>query len=689
MAEAWMTNAVAFLSRWWRERLPTRAAIVVTAFLALIFEFTYLTAFYLRAELLLKPSDAALIMKTIGWVVGVKLLVFYWRGMAHRPWRAARFEDLNRLVRAATTCLFVFVALNYFGALVPGWVPIPRSVLLLDWAFTILAVGGMQAVARSLYEEVMPHTQVGNERTVLVVDASAAGRELALALGGLRNITSGHSYFVAGLLDDDPDTYGLRVGRARVLGPVEQAAACAERLRAKEIVVREGAIFGSRLRALCEACAALDVRVSIAENVTLADQRGADQRGAHQSNTGRGAAPRLKRQSVLPMRVRDIVLSDLLTRPQARLSDDDTHVFPFLHGKTVLVTGAGGSIGSEICRQLMRFEPAKLLLVERSECALFAIHRELAEAAIDSGTDHVTKLCAILCDISNLDRTERLFTEHRPQIVIHAAAFKHVPLMEAHPVEAIENNTLATATLAELADAHGVETFVALSTDKAVHPSSAMGASKLVAERFLQSFGEQSATKFVAVRFGNVLGSSGSAVPIFEDQIRRRHPISITHPEVRRYFMTINEAAQLVLLAGALPGRGGTFVLEMGRSIRIVDLVGNIAYVMNVPQDEVRIDYVGLRPGEKLDEELFFEDELRQPSANPLVIRARRAARPLDEVRQWLGELKAATTGDPETAYHALMDIVAADCSSLEPTPQLKPAEPAPAETVQPAEQRA
>jgi FlaA1/EpsC-like NDP-sugar epimerase len=618
-------------------------------------------------------------MQTIGWVVGVKLLVFYWRGMAHRPWRSARFEDLNRLVRAATTCLFLFVALNYFGAALPGWVPIPRSVLLLDWAFTILAVGGLQAVARSLYEEIMPHTQVGNERTVLVIDASPAGRDLALALGDLRNTTHGHSYFVAGLLDDDPDTYGLRVGRARVLGPVELAAACAERLRAKEIVVREGAIFGSRLRALCDACAAINVRVSIAENVTLADLPAASG----------GPARRLTRQTVLPMRVRDIALSDLLTRPQARLADDDTHVLPFLHGKTVLVTGAGGSIGSEICRQLVRFEPARLLLVERSECALFAIHRELAEAAIDAGTDHVTQLHAILCDIAHHDRAERLFAEHKPQVVIHAAAFKHVPLMEAHPVEAIENNTLATATLAEVADAHGVETFVALSTDKAVHPSSAMGATKLVAERFLQSFGEQSATKFVAVRFGNVIGSSGSAVPIFEEQLRRRHPISITHPEVRRYFMTINEAAQLVLLAGALPGRGGTFVLEMGRPIRIVDLVGNIAYVMHVPQDAVRIEYVGLRPGEKLDEELFFEDELREPSANPLVIRTRRASRPLDDVRQWLGELKAATAGDPETAYHTLMDIVAADCSSLEPAPQFKPAEPAPAEPPQPAEQRA
>jgi FlaA1/EpsC-like NDP-sugar epimerase len=664
MVEAWTKHAMTFFSRWWRERVPTRAAIVVTAFLALIFEFTYLTAFYLRAELLLKPSDAALIMRTIGWVVGLKLVVFYWRGMAHRPWRSARFEDLNQLVRATTTCLFLFVALNYFGALVPGWVPIPRSVLLLDWAFTILAVGGMQAVARSLYEEVMPNTQMGNERTVLVVDAAPAGRELALALGGLRNVTSGHSYFVAGLLDDDPDTYGLRVGRARVLGPVEQAAPLAERLRAREIVVREGAIFGSRLRALCDACAAIDVRVSIAENVTLADQ----------PHAGAGPAHRLKRHTVLPMRVRDIELPDLLTRPQARLSDHDAHVVPFLHGKTVLVTGAGGSIGSEICRQLMRFEPARLLLVERSECALFAIHRELAEAAVDSGTDHVTQLHAILCDIGNAERTERMLAEFKPQVVFHAAAFKHVPLMEAHPVEAIENNTLATVTLAELAEAQGVETFVALSTDKAVHPSSTMGATKLVAERFLQSFGEQSATKFVAVRFGNVLGSSGSAVPIFEEQLRRRHPLSITHPEVRRYFMTINEAAQLVLLAGALPGRGGTFVLEMGRPIRIVDLVGNLAFVMHVPQEEVRIEFVGLRPGEKLDEELFFEDELREPTANPLVIRARRAARPLDDVRQWLGELKAAVADSPDAAYHSIMDIVAADCSSLEPVAHVAPA---------------
>jgi FlaA1/EpsC-like NDP-sugar epimerase len=249
--------------------------------------------------------------------------------------------------------------------------------------------------------------------------------------------------------------------------------------------------------------------------------------------------------------------------------------------------------------------------------------------------------------------------------VIHAAAFKHVPLMEAHPVEAIENNSLATATLAELADAHGVESFVALSTDKAVHPSSIMGASKLVAERFLQSFGETSKTRFVAVRFGNVLGSSGSAVPIFEEQIAKRLPITITHPSVRRYFMTIDEAAQLVLLAGALPGRGGTYVLEMGEPIKILDLVHSLTFVMNVPQEEVVINFCGLRPGEKLDEELFFEDERRDATPNPLVIHVHRPARSIDDVRSWLADLKNAAASDPEAAAQALMDIVGSDCSDV------------------------
>jgi len=626
---------------WWQSRLPSRESIIVTAMLAVIFEFTYLAAFFVRGELLFKASDAAMIVKSIGVVIGLKLLVFYTRGLCHRPWRSARFTDLNNLLRTSTMALLVLVAFNYFSYHLPGWAAIPRSVLLLDWAFTILGVGGMQAVARSVYEELMPATAVGNERATLVIDASEAGRQLSLDLGRLR----GQRYHVAGLLDDDQAHYGAHVGRARVLGPVSMTPACAERLRASDVVIREGAVYGSRLRALCDACGEINVRVSIAENAVAAEAQAA------------GTAPR----TIRPIQVRGVELRDLLSRPQANLSDHDANVFPFLNGKTVLITGAGGSIGSEICRQVMRFDPAKMVLVERSEHALFSIQRDLAQREGASEIEQV----AILCDITNIDRTERMLAEHKPQVVIHAAAFKHVPLMEAHPVEAIENNALATASLAELADAHGVESFVALSTDKAVHPSSIMGASKLVAERFLQSFGESSKTRFVAVRFGNVLGSSGSAVPIFEDQLTKRLPITITHPSVRRYFMTIDEAAQLVLLAGALPGRGSTYVLEMGEPIRILDLVHSLAFVMNVPQDEVDINFCGLRPGEKLDEELFFEDEQRAATVNPLVIHVQRPARRLDDVRSWLAELKNAVASDPDTAAHTLMDIVGSDCGEV------------------------
>ena len=528
-------------------------------------------------------------------------------------------------------------AVNYFASRLGGWITIPRSVLLLDWAGTLLLVGGAQAVLRSIYEEILPSLPAGSERNALVIDASPEGRKIAAALGEMR----GERFFVAGLLDDDPAHYGVHVGRARVLGPVGVAPACAERLRISDVIVREGAIYGSRLRSLCDACAALDVRVRIAE-------------AAPRSGNGLDGRP----TTIGALTIRDIELRDMLTRPQAKLDDNDARVFPMVNEQCVLVTGAGGSIGSEICRQIVRFRPAKLVLVERSEAALFTIDRELRERHATDGIEIVP----VLCDIANRRRTEQLLKAHRPSVVLHAAAFKHLPLMESHPIEAIENNTLATAALAELANAAGVETFVALSTDKAVNPSSVMGASKLLAERFLQSFAMETATKFVVVRFGNVLASSGSAVPIFEAQLARRETITITHPDVRRYFMTIDEAAQLVLVAAATGEQGGTFVLEMGEPIRIVDMVHSLAYVVKIPPQEVDIRYCGLRPGEKLDEELFFADELQSRTTSPLVVQVSRPARSLADVRHWITDLLVAIEKGPAEAGRVLLEIAEQDC---------------------------
>jgi FlaA1/EpsC-like NDP-sugar epimerase len=605
--------------------------------LALLFEIAYVVAFYIRGELLVRPADADMILSTLWWVVGIKLAVFYTRGYCHRRFQAARFEDLNQLLRASTLALLVVTAVNYFASQLGNWVTIPRSVLLLDWAGTLLLVGGAQAVLRSIYEEILPALPAGSERKALVIDASPEGREIAAALGEMRS----ERFFVAGLLDDDPAHYGVHVGRARVLGPVGVAPACAERLRISDVIVREGAIYGSRLRSLCDACAELDVRVRIAEV-------------AHASGNGVDGRP----STIGKLTIRDIELRDMLTRPQAKLDDTDARVFPMVHGRCMLVTGAGGSIGSEICRQLVRFRPAKIVLVERSEAALFTIDRELRERHATAGIEIVP----VLCDIANRRRTEQLLKAHRPKVVLHAAAFKHLPLMESHPIEAIENNTLATAALAELASAAGVETFVALSTDKAVNPSSVMGASKLLAERFLQSFAMETATKFVVVRFGNVLASSGSAVPIFEAQLARRETITITHPDVRRYFMTIDEAAQLVLLAAATGEQGGTFVLEMGEPIRIVDMVHSLAYVMKIPPEEVDIRYCGLRPGEKLDEELFFVDELQSRTTSPLVVQVSRPARSLADVRHWITDLLVAIEKGPAEAGRALLEIAERDC---------------------------
>ena len=632
-----------------RDLIPTREAILATAFVAVLCEVSYLAAFAVRGELELQSADAGTINGTIGWVVAIQTLTFYVRGLCHRPWRAARFEDLNRLLRTATTALLILIAWNYFlGPRLFAVPPIPRKVLVLDWVFSIMAVGSMQAIARSVYEEVAPATTPGSESGVIIASAGPEGQRLAKEI----NLLSEGRFFTSGLLDDDHELYGTRVGRARVLGPLALAVPCAERLRVREVLVPDGALRGAQLRQLCERCDAAGIRVRIA-GLFPVDRPSA-------AATARAAAR--PGNTILPgdgmqLRIRRVELPDLLSRPATRIQDHAEVVGPFLRDRRVLVTGAGGSIGSEICRQLVQHQPRTLILVERSEAALFEIHREILPAASPG-----TVVVPLLVDIASAPRVEAVLREHRPEIVVHAAAYKHLPLMESHPVEAIENNTLATALLAEACVAAGVETFVALSTDKAVYPSSVMGASKLVAERFLQALGPASGKRFVVVRFGNVIGSSGSAVPIFSERLRRGEPVIVTHADVRRYFMTIEEAARLVILAAATGDSGGLFVLDMGQSVRIVELVHAIAFVMGIPRETVQIEFSGLRPGEKLDEELFFGDETRAPTSDERVTCATRPERSLAEVRGWLAQLREAAARGPHAARETLLRIVADDC---------------------------
>jgi FlaA1/EpsC-like NDP-sugar epimerase len=639
--------------------MPTREAIVVTAMLAIIFEVAYIAAFFVRGELLLRPADSEVILATIGWVIGIKLLIFYWRGFCHRPWRAARFEDLNRLLRGATIALLVLVAFNWF-AVVLGWPAIPRSVLLLDWMFTLFGVGGMQAIARSVYEEIMPATPAGNERAVLLIDASEAGRSLASMLPQLQP----QRYFVSGLLDDNPEHYGDHVGKARVLGPVSMAPMCAERLRVSEIIVRQGSLYGERLRSLCDACASINVKVRIAEDgsSSVLTQASADAPSADAPSADRDSSIRRRGLTIRPIKIRDISMDDLLSRPHAHLDDEDLHVVPFISDRCVLVTGAGGSVGAELCRQLARFHPSKIVLVDRSEPALFEIHQDLSQ---HFATAHID-LVPLLVDVSDPSRAACMLAEHKPAVVFHSAAYKHLPLMESHPIEAIENNTLATASFAEAAAEQGVPVFVSLSTDKAVHPSSVMGASKLVAEQFLEALAAKSSTRFSVIRFGNVLGSSGSAMPIFEKQLRAGLPITVTDPEVKRSFLTLDEAAQMILLAAAVAQRSGVYVLDMGSPLSILDLIASLAFSMHIPQEAVKIEFCGLRPGEKLEEDLFAANEDRESTASPLVVRAARPVRSLAEMRQCLARLEAAIAKGPEAAARELLGL------AIESKPQTK-----------------
>ena len=317
-----------------------------------------------------------------------------------------------------------------------------------------------------------------------------------------------------------------------------------------------------------------------------------------------------------------------------------------------MVTGGGGSIGSEICRQVLKFRPRTLLLVERAENSLFLVEQEFRLLRAE------TTIIPCICDITDRPRMEQLFREHRPDIVFHAAAHKHVPMMEYNPGEAIKNNVRGTQQLAELADEYAVQEFVMISTDKAVNPTSVMGVSKHLAERFVHAFSEVATTKFVVVRFGNVLASNGSVVPIFQEQIRRGGPITVTHPEIERFFMTIPEATQLVLQAAAM-GRGGEiFVLDMGESVRIVDLARDLIRLSGLQPDDIEIVFTGLRPGEKLFEELYFADEEMQPTPHPKLFVAYHRPFALAQVRQLINELVAVAHDDTQSLRTKIKEIV-------------------------------
>jgi FlaA1/EpsC-like NDP-sugar epimerase len=465
----------------------------------------------------------------------------------------------------------------------------------------------------------------GVRHRVLLIGAGEAGVLVAREIRNRPDL----GLHPVGFIDDNPFKVGTSIGGLHVLGTTATIAEIAERKRVKRALITIANASGQQIRRISELCRAAGLDTKIIPGIY-----------------------EIVGSTVNLSRIREIAIEDLLRREPVQL--DEEIVGGTIQGRVVLVTGAGGSIGSELCRQVCRFGPQRLVLVERFENALFEIHRELVSAFPHL---QIEPRVGDVCDVA---RMEQVFSSTKPALVFHAAAHKHVPMMERNPGEAVKNNVGGTRNVAQLADRFGVERFVLISTDKAVNPSSVMGATKRVAEIYLQALSQRSQTRFVTVRFGNVLGSAGSVVPIFREQIARGGPVTVTHPEMTRYFMTIPEASQLVLQAGAMGNGGEIFILDMGEPVRIVDLARDLIVLSGLrPMDDIEIRFSGIRPGEKLFEELSTDAEHADKTRHPKIFIGRIDPHDLNSVVGALGTLLAtADSDDPEQVRAALADLV-------------------------------
>jgi FlaA1/EpsC-like NDP-sugar epimerase len=445
-------------------------------------------------------------------------------------------------------------------------------------------MGGLRLVVRLYFEEFRT-AEAGRLKRFLIVGAGDAGEALLREI--LRMPVA--QYDVVGLIDDDPVKHGTRIHGIPVLGPVEQLPAICEDRKIEELAIAMPSASPKQLRRVIQVCEGTKLKFTTVPSITDI------------------ASGKLRVSQTRPVNI-----NDLLGRESVQLDLDLIEVF--VKDKTILVTGAGGSIGSEMCRQLCNFKPARLLLVEQAENPLFYIERELRSRFPNVSIE------GLICNITDASRVNDIFEAYEPQVVIHAAAHKHVPLMELNAGEAIKNNVSGTQIVADAADRYNADNFVMISTDKAVNPTSIMGSSKRIAEMYIQDLSTTSNTLFVTVRFGNVLGSDGSVVPIFKKQIAQGGPVTITHPEMKRYFMTIPEASQLVLQAATMGKGGEIFVLDMGEPVKIVDLAKELITLSGFkPGEDIEIAFTGPRPGEKLFEELSIEGEDMQRTRHPKI----------------------------------------------------------------------
>jgi FlaA1/EpsC-like NDP-sugar epimerase len=578
---------------------------------AAIVAISWVLAFELRFDQGLPVYYDTLLRRTILLVVAIKLAVFLMFGFHRRWWRYVSVRDMWSAARGVVVASILAYVTVYFVSPVHG-IRLPRSVAVMDLLITLTLIAGARLAARTLIER-PGFGVVARGKEVIVVGAGDAGRLIVQEMQRSRML----AYTPIGFVDDDPRKRNTRIHGVRVLGTMDDLPRIVRELKPDEVLIAIPSASGETRRLVVEAAQASDVPVK-----TLP--------GLYELISG---------DLNLANQIRPVQVEDVLGREQVEV--DFEQVASYLKGHTVLVTGAGGSIGAELCRQIARVGPARLILVDNAETPLFEIERELVDER------DFTAAVPKLIDVKDAKAMRReVFEKYAPTIVFHAAAYKHVPLMNTHPLASVRNNVVATRVVAELAGEFEVERFVLISTDKAVNPQTVMGQSKAICEWIIESLGHRRdlTTKYVGVRFGNVLNSSGSVIPTFRKQIAKGGPVTITHPDMTRFFMTIPEAVSLVVQAGAIGGRGQIFVLDMGEPVKIVDLASNMirlsGHVPRLPNDpdssprDIALKYVGSRPGEKLHEVLWDADEAVGETVHPKIMRLSRP--PIDE--SWLHE---------------------------------------------------
>ena len=547
-----------------------------------------------------------LFRRTILVVVGIKLAVFVSLGFYNRWWRYVSTRDMWRIAWGVTLATVLADVAVYLISPVPT-VKLPRGIAALDLLLTLAFIAGSRLLARTLMERPTSGI-VARGKEVLVVGAGDAGQLVIREMQRNRQL----GYTPIGLIDDDPRKKNLRIHGIRVLGTVDDLRHILRDNRPDEVILAIPSASGEMRQRI--------VNVTREGNVPV--------------KTLPGLYELISGESDLATQIRPVQVEDVLGREPVEVDLETSAAY--LKDATVLVTGAGGSIGSELCRQISRVGPQRLVLVDQGETALFEIERELVD---DRG---FAASIPVLADCKSRTKMRQVFERYQPGVVFHAAAYKHVPLMEANPLESVRNNALATRVVAEAAVEFGAARFVLISTDKAVNAKTVMGQSKALCEWIVEAYGvrDDVATRFVAVRFGNVLGSSGSVIPIFRKQIAKGGPVTLTHPEMTRYFMTIPEAASLVVQAGAIGGRGDVFVLDMGEPVRILDLAMQMIRLSGKdPEHDIDVQIVGTRPGEKLHEELWGEGEVAEATGHPKIMRVRGPIVDAAWLEEELGEL--------------------------------------------------